>query len=235
MTLEKKILGVIPARGGSKGIPNKNIVDLCGKPLISYTIEAARKSKYLTDVIVSTDSEEIAAVAKSVGGNVPFLRPKNLAADATPSAPVVAHAIEFMERINQYKYDAVMLLQPTTPLRATIDIDNVIEIWIEEEIDSVVSVVNVGAEHPLRMKRIISNRLINYIDQGIEDMRPRQVLPEVYIRNGAIYLISRKKFESSGSLVGEEVVPYVMPEARSVNIDAMKDLIYAEYLLSSKT
>ena len=93
MVVEKKILGLIPARGGSKGIPNKNIVDLCGKPLISYTIEAARESKYLTDVIVSTDSEEIAAVAKSVGGNVPFLRPKNLAADATPSAPVVAHAI----------------------------------------------------------------------------------------------------------------------------------------------
>lgn len=230
MTLGKKILGVIPARGGSKGIPNKNIVDLCGKPLISYTIEAARKSKYLTDVIVSTDSEQIAAVAKSLGANVPFLRPKNLAADATPSAPVVAHAIEFMEKINQYKYDAVMLLQPTTPLRSTKDIDNVIKIWIEEEIDSVVSVVNVGAEHPLRMKRIIGNRLINYIDQGVEDMRPRQQLPAVYIRNGAAYLRGRDEFMKSMSLVGEDVSPYVMPEERSINIDATKDLVYAQFV-----
>lgn len=232
MTLRKKILGVIPARGGSKGIPNKNIINLCGRPLISYTLDAAKKSRYLTDVIVSTDSKEIAAVAKSFGGHVPFMRPNNLAADSTPSAPVVAHAIDFMENLNKFKYDAVILLQPTTPLRITNDIDKVINLWIEERVDSVVSVVNVGSEHPLRMKRIIGNRLINYIDQGVEDMRPRQHLPSVYIRNGAVYLRGRDAFMNSMSLVGENVLPYIMPEERSINIDAIKDLVYAEFVLS---
>ena len=160
MTLRKKILGVIPARGGSKGIPKKNITDLCGRPLISYTINAAKKSKYLTDLIITTDSKEIAAVAEAFGGHVPFIRPKELSEDSTPSAPVVAHAVEFMEAEKKIRYDAVMLLQPTTPLRNTADIDTAIKLWVSERVDSVVSVVSVDAEHPLRMKRIIGNRLI---------------------------------------------------------------------------
>ena len=232
MMLEKKILGVIPARGGSKGVKNKNITLLNGKPLIAYTIDAAKKSKLLTHAVVSTDNTVIASVAKKYGGDVPFMRPSNLATDSAPSAPVVAHALQFMEEHHGLTYDAIMLLQPTTPLRLASDIDRAIELWLNSDSDSLVSVVNVGAEHPLRMKRIVGERLVNYIDQGMEDMRPRQELPAVYIRNGAIYLTSRELFVATKSLVGEDVVPYIMPEERSVNIDASKDLFYADYLLS---
>jgi len=232
MMLEKKILGVIPARGGSKGVKNKNITSLNGKPLIAYTIDAAKKSKLLTHAVVSTDNTVIASVAKKYGGDVPFMRPSNLATDSAPSAPVVAHALQFMEEHHGLTYDAIMLLQPTTPLRLASDIDRAIELWLNSDSDSLVSVVNVGAEHPLRMKRIVGERLVNYIDQGMEDMRPRQELPAVYIRNGAIYLTSRELFVATKSLVGEDVVPYIMPEERSVNIDASKDLFYADYLLS---
>lgn len=228
---KKKILGIIPARGGSKGIPNKNIVELGGKPLIEYTIEAALSSKYLTHCIVSTDSEKIALVAKNSGATVPFMRPANLAADTTQSLPVVLHALKYMEKDNGFLYDAVVMLQPTTPLRRSKDIDNALELLFASNADSVISVVDVGANHPLRMKRIIDGRLINYVDQGHEDMRPRQDLPSVYIRNGAIYAVSRQTLMNNESFSGANSMAYEMPNHCSVNIDEMSDLILAEKYL----
>jgi CMP-N,N'-diacetyllegionaminic acid synthase len=222
---KKKILGVIPARGGSKGIPNKNIIELGGKPLIKYTIEAALSSKYLTHCIVSTDSEEIAVVAKNSGAKVPFIRPAKLATDAAQSLPVILHALEYMEKDSGFIYDAVVMLQPTTPLRSSKDIDNALELLITSQSDSVISVVDVGAHHPLRMKRVIDGRLINYVDQGHEDMRPRQNLPPVYIRNGAIYAVSRQVLMDHKSFSGVDSMAYIMPHARSVNIDTLDDLV----------
>ena len=221
---KKKILGVIPARGGSKGIPNKNIIELGGKPLIKYTIEAALSSKYLTHCIVSTDSEEIAVVAKNSGAKVPFIRPAKLATDTAQSLPVILHALEYMEKDSGFIYDAVVMLQPTTPLRSSKDIDNALELLITSQADSVISVVDVGAHHPLRMKRVIDGRLINYVDQGHEDMRPRQDLPPVYIRNGAIYAVSRQVLMDQKSFSGVDSMAYIMPHARSVNIDTLDDL-----------
>ena len=221
---KKKILGVIPARGGSKGIPNKNIIELGGKPLIKYTIEAALSSKYLTHCMVSTDSEEIAVVAKNSGAKVPFIRPAKLATDTAQSLPVILHALEYMEKDSGFIYDAVVMLQPTTPLRSSKDIDNALELLITSQADSVISVVDVGAHHPLRMKRVIDGRLINYVDQGHEDMRPRQDLPPVYIRNGAIYAVSRQVLMDQKSFSGVDSMAYIMPHARSVNIDTLDDL-----------
>jgi CMP-N-acetylneuraminic acid synthetase len=228
---KKKILGVIPARGGSKGIPGKNLYEISGKPLIQYTIEACKKSKLLTEFIISTDSEEIASFCQSIGCNSPFVRPANLSTDKALSLPVMLHALDFMERSIEDKYDIVVMLQPTTPLRSHKDIDNAIRILFDERADSVISVTEVGGHHPLRMKRIVNGRLINYIDQGVEDMRPRQELPPVYIRNGAIYAANRDVLVENNSFSGNNCHAYNMPPERSINIDTFDDLTLAkEYI-----
>ena len=133
-----------------------------------------------------------------------------------------------MEKLRNYDYDAVVMLQPTTPLRLSDDIDKSLELLFETNADSVISVVVIEANHPFRMKRIIDGRLVNYIDQGYEDMRPRQVLPPVYIRNGAIYATKRDILINTNSFTGNDVRAYVMPAERSVNIDSMKDYIIAK-------
>ena len=208
----KKILAVIPARGGSKGIPNKNIVDIGGNPLIKYTIDAALESKMLTDCIVSTDSDAIAVVAKACGALVPFKRPEHLSNDKALSLPMMQHAVEFMEAKQGFQYDLVVMLQPTTPLRQAEDIDNAINLLFRKNADSVISVVEVEGYHPLRMKRVVDGRLINYIDQGHEDMRPRQELPPVYIRNGAIYATLRNVLMEKNSFIGVDSRAYIMPD-----------------------
>ena len=146
----KKILGIIPARGGSKGIPKKNIAQLSGKPLIAYTINAALKSKLLTKVIVSTDDKKIADIAKEYGCEVPFIRPESLSGDDVLTYPVLKHAIEFLQENNHEKYDAILLLQPTSPFRSSKDIDNAINL-LSKDVDCVISISNVEGNHPLRM------------------------------------------------------------------------------------
>lgn len=227
-----KILGVIPARGGSKGIPRKNIAPVNGKPLIEYTINAAKKSRLLTDTIVSTEDPEIAKICEDLGCRVPFLRPVDLATDSARSLPVIQHAVKECERITRSTYDIIIMLQPTTPLRTGQDIDNGIELLLETRADSVVSVVDVGGHHPFRMKRIVSNnQLINYIDQGFEDMRPRQELPRVFIRSGALYITRRDILINQNSFIGNDCRAYIMPEERAINIDTPLDQIIAEYFL----
>ncbi|MFC1979175.1 cytidylyltransferase domain-containing protein [Chloroflexota bacterium] len=228
------ILGVIPARGGSKGVPRKNLVNLSGKPLIAYTIEAGLQSQRISRVIVSTDDEEIASVSRNLGAEVPFLRPVELATDSALSLPVMQHAIREVEREEGRTYDIAVMLQPTTPLRLGSDIDAGIELLLTHNADSVISVVTVGAHHPLRMKQVIENdRLVNYVEQGFEDMRPRQQLPPVYIRNGALYITRRDVLLEQNSFVGDDCRAYIMPEDRSANIDSQFDFLLAEYLLKN--
>jgi len=229
-----RVLAVIPARGGSKGVPRKNIKKLNGVELIGYTIKAAIESDYLIDTVVSTDDPEIAEISKSFGAQVPFIRPKELASDDSQSAPVIEHALDFMEKSKKIKYDAILMLQPTSPLRTSQHIKESLDLFTSQECDSVVSIVSVGGNHPFRMKRLINNQLVNYIDQGFWDMSPRQSLPEVYIRNGAIYLISRDAFKRSNQLIGENCLGYVMNDSESTNIDTPIDLKIAELLLKEK-
>lgn len=232
MNQKHKILGIIPARGGSKGVPEKNIRTLNGQPLIYYTIQAARQSAMLTEFVVSTESEKIAGICKEYDVEFPFMRPEELAEDLVESHPVIRHALDEMERINKVKYEYFIMLQPTTPLRTAQDIDESLNILISTGADSVVSVVDVGGTHPMRMKRIVGgNILINYIDQGFENMKPRQELPPVYIRNGAIYASKCSVLHDLGVLVGEDCRANVMPQDRSINIDTMVDFIVADYML----
>ena len=225
-----RVLGVIPARGGSKGVPKKNIKPLDGTPLIGYTIEAAKESTLLTDCIVSTDSEEIAEVAKSLGAHVPFIRPDNLATDRAKAIPVIQHALEVMEQETGAKYDAVMMLQPTTPFRSGADIDEAIRILDETGADSVISVVDVEGHHPARMKFLENGKLIDPPYCEAYENQPRQELESMYLRNGAIYL-SRRATLLNNSFKGNDCRALIMDMTKSVNIDTPLDFAYAGFLL----
>ena len=229
-----RTLAIIPARGGSKGIPRKNIAILNGKPLIYYTIEAAKKSEYLTDVVVSTEDVEIAKISRDLGALVPFIRPSNLATDEAESAPVIEHALKFMEDKRGFEYDAILMLQPTSPLRTSEHIDKSIKLFSSKDCDSLVSIVSVGGNHPLRMKTLIGDRLLNYVEQGFWNMKPRQSLPDVYIRNGSIYLIKRDTFVHSKQLIGKSCLGLPMNEFDSVNIDSPIDFKIADLILKDK-
>jgi CMP-N-acetylneuraminic acid synthetase len=227
----KNILAVIPARGGSKGIPRKNIAKIGGRPLIGYTIQSALQVDRINNVIVSTEDEEISAISKELGAQVPFIRPDNLATDWAESAPVIIDALNRMEKLSNIKYDAVLMLQPTSPLRTSKHIDKALDLFFSQKCDSVVSIVSVGGTHPFRMKRLVGNQLINYIDQGFWDMSPRQKLPPVYIRNGAIYLIKRDVLIKEEQLIGRKCLGMLMSDKESVNIDSSLDLKLVKLLL----
>lgn len=227
-------LGIIPARGGSRGVPRKNIRPLGGKPLLAWTIEAALASS-LDRVIVSSDDDEIINVANGYGELAPFVRPAELATDSAETLPVVQHAVRFVED-SHGPVDIVVLLQPTTPLRRAADIDAGLEKMKRTGCDSVVSVVEVGGYHPFRMKRVVGDdRLINYIDQGFEDMRPRQALPPVYIREGSLYIARRGVVMEGNALVGGDARAVIVDPERTVNIDTEADFVRAEQIINAGT
>lgn len=223
-------LAIIPARGGSKGVRRKNLRLVAKCPLIGYTIEAAKGSKVLTYFITSTDDFEIAAVAKELGSPV-LMRPAELGADDTPMLPVVEHALAALES-EKGRYEYVVILQPTTPLRLPGDIDAPLTLLIESGADSVVSVYQVVDHHPARMYRLLEGRLVPYEPEPPN--RIRQGLPQVYHRNGAIYACRRSLIEEHGTLIGPDTRPYIMPRERSINIDDELDLAFADFLLRDR-
>ena len=223
----KKVLGLIPARGGSKGVPKKNIKSLLGKPLIEYTIDSAKESKYIDHLIVSTDSEEIAKVCKSIPVDVPFIRPDHLASDKAKAIGVIQHAITTMEEIDGVTYDLVVYLEPPNPLRLVEDIDNCLDLFEENKPDCVVSVQEANQFHPILMKQIKAGRLQPIWKDEPEGV-PRQLYdPTAYMRNGAVYVF-RKEHIMNGIMYGKDILPYVMPVERSVCIDDMMDWYVAE-------
>jgi CMP-N-acetylneuraminic acid synthetase len=231
-----KVLGIIPARGGSKGVPRKNLAPVGGRPLIEHTISEAKLAKTLSRVIVSTEDEEIARVAREAGADVPFMRPAELATDLAQTFPVLLHALREVERLDACTYDIVVLLQPTTPLRTAADIDAGVELLQNGDAESVISIVDVVGNHPFRMKRLLDDgRIINYVDQGFEDMRPRQSLPPVYIRSGALYVTRRNVMVEQNRFVSDDCLGLVIPRERAVNIDDEIDLHVADQLLRRRS
>ena len=218
-----KILGVIPARGGSKGIPQKNIKNFNGKPLISWTIETALSCPLVNETIVSTDNLIIADVAKSCGASVPFIRPDELANDTTSGIEPVLHAIQQLP-----EYDWILLLQPTSPLRTPDDIRGIINLVKDKNASSAVS-VSEAINHPYWTYTLDDGKLINLCKN--ETKLLRQDLPRAYNLNGALYLVSRNFLETKRTLIDESTLAYVMPRHRSVDIDDMDDWDFAEYLI----
>lgn len=223
---EKRIIAIIPARGGSKGIPRKNIINLCGKPLISYTIEAARKSKYIDYVMVSTDDEEIADVSKQYGAMIPFMRPAELASDTARTVDAILHCIKSLKELNECFSDLV-LLQPTEPLRTVEDIDSAIEKYYENYPCSLVSLSEVD-DHPILIRTIEGNELRPLLN--VSSTCRRQDMPKYYRVNGCIYINAVESINENTSF-NDNLVPFIMEKSHSVDIDELSDLALAEYYI----
>lgn len=227
-----RVLALIPARGGSKGIPGKNIRKLNGIPLIGHTIRAAKKVSRISHIVVSTDSPEIAQVAGKYGADVPFIRPDYLASDQASVIDVVIHAIEYFEKKGIY-YSELVLLQPTSPLRDELDINNSLDIYLEKECDSVISVCKAQA-HPFLYKTIDSNgRLQDFIPQADKHMR-RQDMPVAYQLNGAIYISSVQLLKKQRNFYGRVTFPYEMDIIKSIDIDTELDFKLAELIIKER-
>ncbi len=226
MYKNNRILAIIPARGGSKGIPHKNIIDLCGKPLIYYSINAALKSKYIDYVMVSTDDEKIAEISKEVGAEVPFMRPSELASDTSKTIDAIMHAITELNSIGK-SFDTLVLLQPTQPLRTSEDIDGAIEVFFDNNCQSLVSVSEVN-DHPI-LTRTIENGVLHPL-LSVSSTCRRQDMPKYYRVNGCIYINPIPSINALTSF-NDNIIPYVMGKSHSVDIDELSDLVLAQYFI----
>ncbi len=229
-----KVLGIIPARGGSKGVPRKNIKLLYGKPLLAYTVESSSQAKRLARTIVSTEDSEIAEIGRAIGADVPFLRPAELARDDTPSFDVVLHALEQLES-QGHPYDAVCLLQPTNPFRKAADIDACIELLESSGADSVVSVLPVPDSY--NPKWVYWRNELQELALSTGESSPvsrRQDLPPAFHRDGTIYVTRRNVLDEFGNLYGRSLLGYELARENSINIDTLEDWKTAEELLTKQ-
>ncbi len=226
------LLTIIPARCGSKEILKKNIMDVCGKPLLYYTVAPALellKKKLSSHVIVSTDCEEIAGIAREIGADVPFLRPDELSSDTAPSIAYVLHALEHFEKKGDL-FDAVLILQPTSPLRTFQDMHDSIELFRTRQKDSLISVYKEKKITDLIIYREDNGIAIPLNEKHNKGIR-RQDQSQIFIRNGAIYMAKTEYVKKTGRLVGNRPLLYEMPESRSINIDTVDDLQFVRRVL----
>ncbi|MCP4360999.1 MAG: acylneuraminate cytidylyltransferase family protein [Chloroflexi bacterium] len=233
-TSSPSVLALIPARGGSKGILRKNIRLVAGKPLIAWTIEAAMHSAQLDRVIVTTDDEEIATISREYGAEVPFMRPEFLSQDKSTSVDVIIHALQWLQINQNYCPNLIMLLQPTSPLRTTADIDAAIQRLHEKQAASIIGVCK-AHPHPYWTKKVdIDDKLDDFIN-GSNVYTQRQELPVAYAINGAIYLIWSEQFIAHKTFHTAPSYAYCMPQNRSLDIDTEWDLQVADFTLRALT
>lgn len=227
------VIGLIPARGGSKGIPGKNLTTLAGKPLLAYTAEAALNAPRLSKVLVSTDDDEIANAARALGLDVPFLRPANLAGDDTPMVPVIAHALDHLEKTGN-SIDTVVLLQPTSPLRTAHHIEDALDLMVVHDAQTVVSVVQVPHHFTPASIMVSNGGILKPYEPGPMILR-RQDKPTLYARNGPAVLVAKSEIVRQGQLYGNPTIGYEMDEYASIDIDTNDDLWLAEQVLNRRT
>jgi CMP-N,N'-diacetyllegionaminic acid synthase len=234
MTKKIRILGLTLARGGSKSVPNKNIKIINGLPLIAYTINEALKSKYLTDYIVSTDDPKIADISKKYGAAVPFIRPAKYATDEASSASAIQHAVLKMEAYNDCKYDYVVELMATNPLKNVEDIDTCIELLMNSGCDSVIAMHRLEDHHPARIKKLVDGYIRDFCIAEPNEARRQDLEPKAYIRSGSIYALTRGHIMLDGMRYGSENSrPYILPDQRVANIDNMDDFYLTEYKIKA--
>ena len=218
------LMALIPARGGSKGIPRKNIREFCGKPLLQWSIDAALKAACVDQVVVSTDDPVIAQVARDCGAEVPFLRPAELASDSAPGIAPVLHCLEQLPKVTD-----LLLLQPTSPLRTSADIEAIVTLRQQAGRESAVSITP-SPKHPALMYSLSDDQWLEPLHQ-LDGSHCRQQLPLAYALNGALYLASRASLLRENSFIQEDTVGYVMSAERSVDIDTPLDWQWAEFLM----
>lgn len=224
------VIAIIPARGGSKGLPGKNIKKMNDKPLIWYTINVAKKSKFVDKIIVSTDADGIANISKSFGAEIPFMRPKELARDNSLGIDNYIYTIDRLNKELNYSISEFIILQPTSPLRTSLDIDNAIKIFKEKKADSVIS-VSEAIHPPIWSKRIDEKGILrNYFDIKISN-KNRQEIEKAYMPNGAIFVFKFSLLKEKYSYYSDKTYPYIMPLERSIDIDSKLDFEFAEYLM----
>ena len=236
MINNKNILAITLARGGSKSVPRKNIKQINGKPLIAYTIEEALKSSYIDDFIVSTDDQEIKTVAEKYKANVPFLRPSELSEDQSSSSSALIHAVNFMEKHNSCKYDFIIELMCTNPLKNRFDIDSIIEKAYSTNAESVIAVHKLDDHHPARIKKIENDKIIDFCVPEPNEARRQDLIPLAYIRSGSIYCMRRDFLMDKGMRYGgEDSRPYILPDERAINIDTLNDFRLADLIIEKKS
>ena len=224
------VITIIPARGGSKGLPGKNIKEMNGKPLIWYTINAAKKSKHISKIILSTDDVRIAKIASNCGAEIPFMRPKKLATDNALAEDNYIYTIDRLNKEFSYSISEFIVLQPTSPFRTSLDIDNAIKIFKEKKADSVIS-VSETIHPPIWAKRIDENGILrNYFNIEIGN-KNRQEIEKAYMPNGAIFILKYSLLKEKYSYYSDKTYPYIMPLERSIDIDSKLDFEFAEYLM----
>ncbi len=224
-------LGIIPARAGSKSIKNKNIIELNGKPLIYYTIQAAKKSILSDNFIVSTDDPKIIKICKNLKVKYFYKRPKKLSGDKTTAVDLLKYLVKDLEK-KKFKFKDVVYLQPTSPFRNYLTLNKAIKIYKKSlNLDSLISVCEVDSFHPARMKFMNKNKMLldNYYTEKEEGLN-KQELKKMYIRNGAIYIFKKKNIKK-GTIKGKKSYGFLMTKNQSVNIDSLDDLNYAKFLI----
>ncbi|GAB1536514.1 acylneuraminate cytidylyltransferase family protein [Geovibrio sp. ADMFC3] len=234
MFQNKSFLAIIPARGGSKRLPNKNILELAGKPLIAWTIEAALKSRYIDEVMVTTDEDVIIDIAERFGAAVPFKRPPELSSDTAGRTEVITHALDFYKTELKKSYDYIIYLQPTSPLRTAEHIDYAVAYMFEKKADAVISVCEV--EHPVHWSGVLPNSMdmSRFLSDVAVNSRS-QDLPVYYRLNGAIYICDTDKYRKNGCVfLKENIFAYVMPQEASIDIDTLMDFKIAEVFMEHK-
>ena len=228
---KKKVLAITLARGGSKEIKKKNIKNLNGKPLIWYTIKEALKSKLIDRYIVSTDDKEIEKISLNLGADVPFLRPKKFATDKASSVRALQHAVNFLEQKENQKFDIIVELMCTNPLKKVDDIDNIIKKIIKTKADTVIAVHKVEDHHPRRLKKIIKDKLVDFMKEKRESRR-QDLRPLAYVRSGSIYAIQRDHLMKENKRYGSRNSrPFVLQKERVMNIDTEIDFLTAESII----
>lgn len=231
-----EILAFIPARGGSERVPGKNVKLLCGKPLIAYTIAAAKKSKRVNRVVVSTDSEEVAAVAMEYGAEVPFLRPKEISGAESTEMQFFEHALDWFLKNENYEPDLIALLYPTSPFRKPETIDRAIEEMLKHpEADSLRS-IKLCSEHPYKMWVVEEGLLKPFVKTGVPNAHTLayKLLPTVYAQNASIYITKPETIRDKKSPTGDTIIPFIMDEVESVDINSPVDFRLAEALAKDK-
>lgn len=225
--MEKAVLGIIPAREGSRGIPEKNIRLLAGRPLLEYTVKAAFSSGVIDRLILSTDSEKIASLGRRLGVEVPFLRPKELAQDETPMLPVLQHAVSFLEERGWFS-EIVVLLQPTAPLRKPQHIRDALSLLRSTHCDSVVSVTEIPLHFsPDYVMKIVDGKLLNFLPEGKQLTRRQEARP-AYSRDGTVYAVRRDVLMDRYTLYGTDCRPLLIPREESITLDTWEDWERAE-------
>jgi CMP-N,N'-diacetyllegionaminic acid synthase len=225
-----RILSIIPARGGSKGIPKKNITNIAGKPLIAWTIEASLRSRFDVRTVVSSDDDEILNISKKLGAET-VKRPRHLAKDSSPTVPVIAHVIEHLKKTKNYKPDIVLLLQPTSPLRDEHDIDEALELLLASGNASAIISVHELPHHPLKSFTSKKNGYLQGLVNNKYPFMPRQNLPRAFNPNGALYAIKAASFIRNKKLLTRKTLPFFMPLNKSIDIDTIDDINEAEKIL----